>query len=48
MENELIKPWKQSQLPSKRVSVPKRVPDFVSHTNEEPTTVSTVELPGIT
>lgn len=48
MENELIKPWRQSQLPSKRVSVPKRVPDFVSHTNEEPTTVSTMELPDST
>ena len=47
MENDLIKPWRQSQLPPMRVSVPKRVPDFVSHANEEPTTVSTVESPGI-
>ena len=39
MENDLIKPWKQSQLPPKRVSVPKRVPDFVTCTNEEPTTM---------
>ena len=39
MENDLIKPWKQSQLPPKRVSVPKKAPDFVTCTNEEPTTM---------
>lgn len=39
MENDLIKPWKQLQLPPKRVSVPKRVANFVTCTNEEPTTV---------
>ena len=39
MENDLIKPWKQSQLLPKGVSVPKRVPVFVTCTNEEHTTV---------
>ena len=39
MDNDFIKPWKQSQLPPKRVSVSKRVPDFVTCANEEPTTV---------
>ena len=39
MENDLMKPWKESQLPAKRVSVPKRAPDFFTCNNEEHTTV---------
>ena len=39
MENDLIKPFEQSQLLPKGVSVPKRVPNFVNYTNEEPATV---------
>ena len=46
MENEYFKPWKQSQLPTKRVSVPKKNTDFVTHINSNEETTS-VESPGM-